>query len=282
MHERTRSAPPVSAGTCTASGGGLAAGSKPNGCAFACNAPGPDFGLGCGTGNTSGQGTVCAVGSVNVGKACDQDSDCPGSSCSVNPKHCSGDPAFAQFTCTTNGDCGVGTCGDACPGGRCVPLCVPTIDPLQGSCAAGPELIHCTGGPHIAEGCSEVAALAGCSATCAVSGDPCVTQTDCDPGEACSGPCPHATDCEAGANGIIGDSDDLVGAASCEIFDRSCFLDPIVAVGGSGDPNTDESGVFWCFGPTVNVAVNGTSGFPGPGRVLSVGTNVTNGFTSIP
>jgi hypothetical protein len=207
----------------------------------------------------------------------------------VNPKHCTGDPAFAQFQCTTNADCGLGTCGDACPGGRCLPLCLPDVgDPRQGLCPAGPPIAHCTGGFYIGKQCTIVAANAGCSATCSVSLTPCVSDSDCPSGENCAGSCPHAAGCEAGdGDNTIGDSNDNVGAGACEFFDRSCFLDPIVADGGStldgeGDPDNDATGVIWCFGATTNVAVNTTSGFGGPGRVLSKGINVTNGFTSIP
>jgi hypothetical protein len=222
-----------------------------------------------------------------VGALCDEDSDCDGGTCATNPLHCTGDPLFAQFACTSNADCGGGTCGDACPGGRCVPLCLPTLDPVQGECAAGPEIAHCTGGFYVGKGCPIVAANAGCSATCSVTPGPCVMDSDCPSGESCAGACPHAGECEAGDNGIIGDSDDNVGAGACEFFPRSCFLDPIGGEGGTtdngqGDPDNANTAVTWCFGATTHVATNITSGFPGPGRVLAKGTNVTNGFTSIP
>jgi hypothetical protein len=96
-----------------------------------------------------------------------------------------------------------------------------------------------------------------------------------------------ATDCEAGENGILGDGDDLVGAGHCELLDRSCYLEPLDAVGGStvngqADPENDYTVGLFCYTATTNGGVNGTSGFPGPGRVRQHGVNITNGFSAIP
>ncbi|HET9063921.1 MAG TPA: hypothetical protein VFO62_11600, partial [Candidatus Binatia bacterium] len=119
---------------CPADGG---ARTKPNECAPACDT-GAEAGLGCADGDHStGSFTTCEGGTLD-GQACDETSDCPGGDCSRNPLHCNGDPDFARVACTTNADCGSGECVDACPSGRCVPLCIPRMeDPEEGLCAAG-------------------------------------------------------------------------------------------------------------------------------------------------
>jgi hypothetical protein len=260
--------------------------SKPNECAPACNAPGPGFGAGCADGNSSGQGTLCA-GGVNAGRLCDEDSDCPLSACSNNPLHCVGDPAFERYSCTTNGDCGLGVCVDACAGGRCVPLCVPTAsDPYDGECAAGPPTYHCDGTKFLFKSCSTDAVNAGCSSVCSGSLAPCVEPSDCPSGQRCEGPCPEARDCAAGPDAVAGTMDDLEGAGRCIEDIRSCFLDPIVAQGGStldgqGDATHMSTVGLFCQKRSVNIGANSGAGFGGPTRVRVRGTNVPN-FTSIP
>jgi len=260
--------------------------SKPNDCAPACNAPGPDFGKGCADGNSSGKGTVC-VGGGKAGRLCDEDSDCPLGTCSGNPLHCIGDPSFERLSCTTNADCGLGLCVDACPGGRCVPLCVPTAsDPYDGQCAAGPPTHHCEGKKFLFKSCSTDAVGAGCAAECSGSSAPCVENTDCPPDERCEGACLEARDCAAGPDAVVGTSDDLEGAGLCVEDIRSCFLDPISAEGGStlngmGDPTNFSTVGLFCQKRSVNVGANSGAGFGGPTRVRVRGINVPN-FTSIP
>jgi hypothetical protein len=248
---------------------------KPNGCNFACDVTGE----GCATSNTAaGIGTVCDIG-VNAGELCDEDTDCPGGLCNVNPTHCSGDPSTDGDSCTTNGDCALGTCDDACAGGRCVLLCDPDLgDPGTGTCAAGPPVVHCSGGRFSGRTCDLSAVGAPCNSTCSVSGDPCVMQTDCGPGEGtCQGECPAANNCEAGFDDdTIGDGNDLVGAGICVAEPRGCFLDPIVGT-GNPDPNVLDAVNMWCFGATTNAGVNTGAGFGGPGRTLHRGVTVYNG-----
>jgi len=259
---------------------------KPNACTPACDAAGPEFGIGCADGNSGGQGTKCAAG-VNVGKLCDEDSDCPGSSCSSNPAHCTGDPAFERFSCTTNADCGVGTCVDACPGGRCVPLCIPEPgDPEDGICSAGPDVYTCENPAFGFINCTKAAAEGGCAATCSVSATPCDSINDCPTGETCEGDCDRAQDCEAGVDGTIGTEDDFVGAGPCIARDRGCNLNPIAIEGGDifnglGDNTNYLRSSIWCFGKTLNAGVNATSGFGGPGTIRERGVNVLN-VDSIP
>jgi len=259
---------------------------KPNACTPACDAVGPDFGVGCADGNSGGQGTRC-TGGTNNGKLCDENSDCPGGSCSNNPQHCTGDPSFERFTCTTNADCGSGVCGDACPGGRCVPLCVPEPgDPEDGVCAAGPSLYTCENPAFGFVNCTKAAAEAGCAATCSVSATPCDSINDCPNGEICQGDCDRAQDCEAGADGAIGTQDDLEGAGSCVAQDRGCNLDPIAIEGGDifngrGDNTNYLRASIWCFTKTLNAGINATSGFGGPGVIRERGLNVLN-VDSIP
>lgn len=260
--------------------------SKPNECAPACNAMGPAFGAGCADGNSSGKGTKC-TGGPNDGRLCDEDADCPLGSCSGNPLHCIGDPAFERYSCTTNADCGFGACVDACPGGRCVPLCVPTAsDPYDGECAAGPPTYHCAGLKFLFKSCSTDSVGAGCSSVCSGSSAPCVEQSDCPSGETCEGACPEARDCAAGPDGVAGTPDDLEGAGLCIEDIRSCFVDPIVAQGGStlngeGDATNMSTVGLFCQKRSVNIGANSGAGFGGPTRVRVRGTNVAN-FASIP
>ncbi len=260
--------------------------SKPNECAPACNAPGPNFGDGCANGNSFGAGTQCA-GGTNAGDLCDDNADCPSSSCSDNPMHCEGDPVFASFWCTSNGDCGSGTCVDACPGGRCVPLCVPTAgDPFDGECAAGPPTYHCAGAKFLFKSCTSTSVGTGCSAVCSDSLTSCVEQDDCPSGETCDGACEEARDCEAGPDGMAGTVDDFEGAGLCIQDIRSCFLEPIVGEGGStlnggGNPTNLSTVGLFCQKKSVNIGANVGAGFGGPTRVRVKGVNVPN-FTSIP
>ncbi len=259
---------------------------QPNDCAAACNA-GAEAGTGCGTGDhQNGLFTSCA-GGTNGGFACDEDADCPGSACSANPTHCvgTGDPALELNGCSTNGDCGAGTCQDACPSGRCVPLCSPLVgDPDDGICAAGPPVYHCNGAHNEFIVCFVDQANGTCDATCSVSGSPCVLQSDCPSGETCGGTCDQARLCEAGNDGIIGTVDDHPGAGICVSDERDCFLENITATGGG--PGTTPTNPFsvaaFCIGATGNGAINSTAGLGGPGRIREFATNVTNGFTSLP
>ena len=96
-----------------------------------------------------------------------------------------------------------------------------------------------------------------------------------------------ARDCEAGGDGILGTEDDVPGAGICVAAERSCFLDPLTAEGGStlnglGDPTNVNLVSVFCFGKVANnPAFNFSAGFGGPGRVRVRGVNVPN-FASIP
>lgn len=259
---------------------------RPNACTPACDAAGPAFGIGCGDAAGAGSGTRCA-GGANADKLCDEDSDCPGGACSANPTHCTGDPAFERLLCTNNGDCGLGTCGDACPGGRCVPLCVSDIaDPEDGICAAGPQLFTCQNQAFGFVTCTKASANAGCAATCSVSSTACLGDGDCPSGEVCQGSCEQARDCEAGIDGVLGTGDDFPGAGPCVGKPRGCNLDPIAIEGGDtlngkGDNTNYVRASIWCFGKTLNAGINATSGFGGPGVIRERGVNVMN-VPSIP
>lgn len=267
---------------CPSDGG---APTKPNACNPACDA-GAELGVGCADGNSSGQGTTCNTG-VNAGKLCDEDSDCPGGLCNDNPSHCTGDPAFERFPCTSNAQCGAGTCVDACPSGRCVPLCLPDVgDPEEGSCAAGPDIYSCEGAEYAFVTCTQAAAENTCAATCSVTPMACNSSDDCPLGESCQGSCENSRDCEAGADGALGTADDLIGAGACVGKDRGCILDPIAVEGGdtlngNGSNTNYLRTSIWCFGRTTNAGVNATSGFGGPGVIRERGVNVMN-VDSIP
>ena len=253
----------------------------PNACTPACDAPGAAFGRGCADGAGMGAATVCS-GGTNAGRLCDDDADCPGASCSKNPTQCNGDPAFERMPCSTNADCGTGICQDACPGGRCVPLCVPSSTGSQeGMCAAGPPVYHCAGAALSFKQCTQAAASGTCGARCQVQQNVCTRDGDCAAGDRCVGNCSHQRDCEAGADGVMGTSDDMPGAGACVADIRECFLKPIVATGSTGGLGVHDSAALWCFGSMLNSGVNAASGFGGPGRAMVRGVNIPN-VTSIP
>ena len=170
-----------------------------------------------------------------------------------------------------------------------MPLCVPTLaDADEGVCAAGPPITHCDNPRFGFKTCPLSAALStSCAATCSVSATPCTAKSECPSGETCTGPCESHEGCEAGDDGNMGTGDDKVGAGACAAFDRGCYLEPLPGEGGTtinalGDPEHENTVGVFCYTATTNAGVNATSGFPGPGRVRQRGTNITNGFTSIP
>lgn len=275
---------------------------QPSKCGFACDA-GAEFGIGCGSGGGAINGfpTTC-VGGSEPGAACDEDSDCSGGgTCSGNPSHCTGDPAFDRLPCTVDAQCGVGTCVDACPSGRCVQLCLPADHPLfppdfgyrpdnpeEGLCAAGPSTYHCSGEADDFRLCDKEKAEATCDATCSVSGNPCSPINPCPPAEGtCQGLCVLAAVCEAGVDGILGNGDDFPGAGICVSDARNCFVPGLNAEGGdtlngNGDPTNVRAVSTYCVPATTNNAINSTAGLGGPGRLRQLGVNVTNGFTTLP
>jgi hypothetical protein len=261
---------------------------KPNTCLAGCDG-GAELGTGCGTGNSSGQFTLC-VGGANNASACDEDTDCPGGTCSGNPTHCvgTGDPATELNTCTTNGDCGVGTCMDACPSGRCTPLCEAEIgNPYKGRCSAGPIQYRCNGPKDGFRSCTAVEEAGGCLAVCSISATACVGDSDCPSGEACEGDCLNARLCEAGEDGIVGTPDDITGAGICTSDLRRCFLNPIVVEGGDtfnglGGPNYGNAPSVYCTGATNSLIINASAGLGGPGVLRSQGPIIANGHPTIP
>jgi hypothetical protein len=213
---------------------------EPNSCNFGCNA-GAELGTGCSTGNGGkGEATVCVGGSSPALTACDEDGDCPGGTCTDNPTHCVGDANTDLLPCDDDSTCGSGNCVDACPTGRCVPLCSPgdTVAggrdlAVEGECAAGPLTYLCDGKTFLP--CA--AADAG-------------TQTGC----------------EAGINGVLGDADDIPGAGTCSVEPKACFQYPVAATGvpDGTDPSTVAA---YCIGSTSSGAINGSAGLGGPGRL---------------
>lgn len=260
---------------------------RPNQCAFACNA-GAEFGIGCATGgNVLGAPTRC-VGGVNDGVGCDEDADCAsgGGTCTGNPTHCTGDPALERVPCTTDGQCGTGTCVDACPSGDCVLLCTPKAsDPEEGECVAGPTTYFCDDEPF--RPCSAIEFGATCDAVCSIAATSCASDSECPTGETCAGDCLAARSCEAGSDGVLGTSDDLPGAGVCTQVLRDCFLPDLAAEGGdifngNGDAINQRSVSAYCTEANVSAVPNFAAGLGGPGRIRSNSVNLTNGFATLP
>ncbi|HIL14336.1 MAG TPA: hypothetical protein EYG16_11765 [Deltaproteobacteria bacterium] len=213
---------------------------EPNSCNYGCNA-GAELGTGCSTGNGGkGEATVCIGGSAPPLTACDDDGDCPGGTCSDNPTHCVGDVATDLQPCVDNSTCGSGSCVDACPTGRCVPLCSPADTvvggrnlAVEGECAAGPLTFLCDGKTFL----------------------PCA-----------AGDSGTQTGCEAGINGVLGDADDIPGAGTCIEEPKACFQYPVAAT-GTPDGTTPSTVAAYCIGSTSSSAVNGSAGLGGPGRL---------------
>ncbi len=274
--------------TCACPDDGSLIKTKPNNCAGACDA-GPREGYGCATGNGStGEITRCDGGSDD-GEICDQDSDCGGGgTCSDNPEECTaGKPNLIGQTCLSNAACdttpgsGDGVCGDSCPGGRCLPLCYPegtctggtrdgdacatdrdcgggvcnVTDSEDGLCAAGPLKFRCTGAGYTSLPCSPF-------------------DVDTQKG------------CEAGNDGILGNTDDIPGAGVCESRPQDCFVNNGAAEGGDtlnggGSPSEVNLNAAFCTPKNGNSAIDGVSGFGGPSRIRREGAAFVN-VPSIP
>jgi hypothetical protein len=87
-----------------------------------------------------------------------------------------------------------------------------------------------------------------------------------------------------------------VFAEGSDIFNRSCinegFIgDPCVTDADCGgvtggcylaDSTTIRTASTFCIAPTGNIAIDGSAGLGGPGRLRQRGINATNGFTSLP
>ncbi len=252
---------------------------KPNGCDGACNA-GAEQGQRCG-----GEFTKC-VGGADDGVFCDEDSDCTSSDCSGNPSICTaGDVSSLDELCANNGDCGGGgLCEDACPSGRCTPLCIPS-----GSCSGGVsdgafcvDDTDCTGGSCVAGDPHEGLCVAG----------PALRRCNGEGQEwrVCSiSSIGTQNDCENGVDNIPGNDDDWPGAGFCVHKPRPCFLvdgglhglaEGGDTINGNGDPTNFLSVTAYCVPPVSNSSVNSVAGMGGPGRLRQGGVSVPN-FSSL-
>lgn len=283
---RACTAPGLQNYECPCPGG--AVGSQPNGCDAACDA-GAEFGVGCSTADVAAGELTRCVGGAGDGEICDEDSDCPGGSCSGNPTHCTAPASSLRHSCSSDSDCDStpgaadGVCSDACPAGRCVLLCSvqggcagglrdgsacavdaqcpggvcdfdsPVADPEEGLCAGGPTQFRCAGRTFL----------------------PCAEADEGTP-----------VGCEDGVDGVPGNSDDVPGAGVCAAQPRRCFINDGAAEGGDifngrGDPTEGVGVVVYCVPQSIASSVNVTGGLPGPGRLRQPG-NVEVNYTSLP
>lgn len=286
---------------------------KPNRCAAACDA-GVNYGKACNQfganifGTTTKCSTTQCLTGANKGLACasdadcggipgycqnlscDSDADCPGGgTCDVNPLQCSGgDPADEGTSCTTNGDCATGTCGDACPGGRCVPLCLPATDPTfsarcaaapyiecttngdcpvgdscapytdseEGFCAGGDPNYHCSGASDTFRGCfvnnAEGSCSGVCTTSCSASGTPSGgSLTPCESRDECGGGEICCGACELSQYCEAG-IDAIIGTADDNIGAGRCFADERNCFVPDGDLLGQASGVPNPSNPSSN------------------------------
>ena len=245
----------------------------------------------CGTGS-SGLCSIrrCSGGSADL-EVCNQDSSCPGGTCPAAalctigggaPNGPCSEGSCNPDDCVVALDCdGGATCDNACPSGRCTPLCT----------ARG----ICNGGDRDGKFCAIDADCVG-GGTC-VPDDP--EEGACAQGnfEHCDGPgwgfiscSPLQVDteagCEGGVNGITGDADDNVGAGYCRADINNCFVNDGAAEGGdtingNGDPTHTLSVAAYCIPASTSSAVNTTAGLPGAGRIRQPALVVPN-FTVLP
>ncbi len=254
-----------------------------NGCAPACDAAGPNFGNIC----ADGQLTVC-VGGTDAGAACDEDTDCEdGGTCSGNPTECTaGKPSSLGDLCAVDADCdsslasGDGVCGDSCPGGRCLPVCITEgacVGGLRpgGSCAVDNDCGGGTCGPG--DQYDGVCAAGPSKFRCSGNG---FTTVPCSIGFIGS-----MKGCEWGDDGVQGTGDDVVGSGFCLVQPKECFANDGLSVGGDttnglGDPSNFNINTIWCTPASPQPLANEVSGFGGPQRIRRTGTVLAN-FSSI-
>lgn len=302
---------------CVTGGGGTR--TQPNRCLPACNA-GAEFGNQCNaftqcvggleagaacdedsdcTGGTcSANPRVCGVGNEGVcsvnscsggsndGNPCASTAQCPGGTCPATTPCTVGDApcTYGQCVpdvCTTNADCEIAvTCDNACPSGRCTPLCV-----TSGLCSGGPKDglrcaldVDCLGGTCIPDDPEEGACAKGAFNHCDGPGWEFVSCAPLQVGT--------QEGCEFGTDSIGGNANDNIGAGYCVADVTNCFINDGAAEGGTtlngkGDPTNTYSVAAYCVPASTNSAVNATAGLPGPGRIRQAAVTVPN-FTSLP
>ncbi|HYC54764.1 MAG TPA: hypothetical protein VEL28_07485 [Candidatus Binatia bacterium] len=270
--------------TCPCPDGGSATKTRPNLCAATCDA-GVNEGQPCAvTNNGTGTMTKCA-GGTEAGAICDENADCAGGgTCTTNPTQCTaganlGSPCTTNAQCDTSVGSGNGVCGDACPGGRCLPLCYP-----QGECAGGSRAglecardNECTGGGTCNPTDSEEGLCANGPRKWRCTGEGYQTL-----------PCAFTDDntqrgCEWGSDGVADTEDDIPGAGFCQSRPLDCYINNGAAEGwdtlnGGGDASQVKLVSTFCTPAAGNPAVNSISGFGGPSRTRRFG----QGFVNVP
>jgi hypothetical protein len=288
-------------------GGGVT--NRPNDCDAACNDPdpayygrrcssltvcvgGPEAGVACdadsdctggvcsgnprecGLGSTGSCSISRCVGGSNAGNLCQQAGQCPSGSCVAPTCEVGGAPCTEGLcvptTCTADPDCDNGaTCDDACPAGRCTPLCVD-----RGHCVGGPKNglfcaidTDCPGGS-----CDQLPSDENEGACANGSFDHCDGRgwefISCSPVQVNT-----QQGCEMGTDTILGNANDNIGAGYCRRDIKNCFVNNGYAEGGTtgngkGDPTNTFSVATFCIPAAAgNSPVNPTAGLPGPGRI---------------
>lgn len=187
-----------------------------------------------------------------------------------------GGPGIEHRPCTTNAECGAGTCNEQCfcPSGAFVGTQRPNgCDPA------------CLGGPNDANPCSDDSECPGggfCHiADCRLN----LSDTDSSQEGLCTvgpfdGVCSTHTfkTCEIDSDCADPECAFCDLGETCVQVQRNCFVNPTIS--RSGTPGTPDrvSAAIFCIQGTSSSPVNGTAGLPGPGAITQPATTIETGF----
>lgn len=185
-----------------------------------------------------------------------------------------GDPCTKNSSCDTTLGSGDGVCSPV--GG----VTCDISDDEEGLCAAGPVKLRCTGAGYTTLPCTlDTGTCTGSVCTKGAQsllGSACSVAADCIVNNV-----PVQKGCEAGNDGILGNSDDNPGAGDCEPRPEDCYYNNGYAEGGDtlngdGSPSDVKLNAAFCTPPNGFSAIDNVSGFGGPSRVRRSGSAFVN------
>ena len=211
-------------------------------------------------------------GGARDGDLCAQDKDCK--VCTGGNAQLLGHPCQRDEECNTGHLTHDGVC--AVEGGVTCDL----FDSEEGLCGAGPQKFQCTGAGYTTLPCTldrgKCLANTCTEGSASKIGQACNYAIDC-----LVDGVPIQEGCEAGDDGILGNSDDHPGAGACEPRPQDCYFNNGLAEGGDtingkGDPSDVKLVTTFCTPPNGSNAIDDTSGFGGPSRVRRHGAAFMN------